>query len=56
MILNVADVKSHKNLVTDTKRIALEEGFVWVEELKLSLSSITKGGYKYEPVLVFKKP
>jgi hypothetical protein len=56
MILNVADVKSHKNLVADTKRIALEEGFVWVEELKLSLSSITKGGYKYEPVLVFKKP
>lgn len=56
MILNVADVRSHKNLVADTKRIALEEGFVWVEELKLSLSSITKGGYKYEPVLVFKKP
>jgi hypothetical protein len=56
MILNVANVKSHKTLVEDTKRIALEEGFVWVEELQLSLSAIAKGGYKYEPVLVFKKP
>jgi hypothetical protein len=56
MLLNVADVKSHKTLVEDTKRIAIEEGFVFEEELKLLLSSITKGGYKYEPVLVFKKP
>lgn len=55
MVLNVADVKSHKTLVADTKRIALEEGFTFEEELRLSLSSITKGGYKYEPVLVFRK-
>lgn len=55
MVLNVADVRSHKNLVADTKRIALEEGFILREELRLLLSSITKGGYKYEPVLVFQK-
>jgi hypothetical protein len=55
MILNVADVRSHRNLVADTKRIALEEGFIFREELRLLLSSITKGGYKYEPVLVFQK-
>jgi hypothetical protein len=55
MVLNVANVKSHKNLVVDTITIATEEGFEYVDNLKLSLSSITKGGYKYEPVLVFKK-
>ena len=56
MVLNVADVKTHKSLVADTIRIAREEGFEFEEELKLLLSSMIKGGYKYEPVLVFKKP
>lgn len=54
LILNVADVKTHKTLVSDTLQAATDEGFVLVETLQLALSSITKGGYKYEPVMVFK--
>jgi len=55
MILNVANVISHKTLEDDTVRIAQEEGFTLIETLKLQLSSITKGGFKYEPTFVFKK-
>lgn len=32
-----------------------EEGFCQMAPLRLALSSITRGGYKYEPVLVFRK-
>jgi hypothetical protein len=53
MLLNVADVKSHPNLVADTIRIAEEEGFTQFDTLQLALSSISKGGHKYEPVLCF---
>lgn len=55
MILNVANVKSHPKLVDDTVRIAVEEGFTHVDTFNLLLSSISKGGYKSEPVLVFVK-
>lgn len=55
MVLNVANVKSHLTLEDDTVRIALEEGFVLVETLKLSLSNVSKGGFKFEPVFVFRK-
>jgi SAM-dependent methyltransferase len=55
MILNVANVISHKMLEDDTVKIAKQEGFTLIETLKLQLSSITKGGFKYEPTFVFKK-
>ena len=55
MLLNVANVKSHKTLELDTVRIAQEEGFVLHDTLKLRLSSLTKGGFKYEPIFVFTK-
>lgn len=56
LILNVANVLSHKTLEDDTKRIAYEEGFVLEETLQLKLSTISyKGGHKHEPVFVFKK-
>ena len=55
LILNVANVKSHPELEFDTVKIAQEEGFKLVDTLQLSLSSISKGGYKYEPVFVFIK-
>lgn len=55
MIINIANVKSHKTLEQDTVDIALGLGFVHEETLKLRLSSLTKGGFKYEPVFVFKK-
>lgn len=53
MILNVANVKSHQSLESDTIRIAEEEGFILHRTYKLLLSSIAKGGYKFEPVFVF---
>ncbi len=55
MILNVANVKSHPALEGDTVKIAKLQGFVHVKTLQLTLSSITKGGFKYEPVFVFTK-
>lgn len=55
LILNVASVKSHPFLVPDTIRIAQKEGFKLVDTLKLTLSAITKGAFKYEPVFVFQK-
>ena len=55
LVLNVANVRTHKTLVEDTERIALEEGFALVDTLQLALSSIAKGGHKFEPVLVFSK-
>jgi hypothetical protein len=53
MILNVANVITHKTLESDTIRIAQEEGFNLKETLQLKLSHITKGGYKFEPTFVF---
>lgn len=55
MILNVADVRSHPTLQYDTICIAKKCGFEYVETLRLSLSNVSKGGYKYEPVYVFRK-
>jgi hypothetical protein len=55
LIINIANVKSHQTLENDTIKICLEEGLGHVETLKLLLSSISKGGYKSEPVFVFRK-
>jgi hypothetical protein len=55
LLLNVANVISHKSLEEDTVKIAQEEGFKLEKTLKMQLSSITKGGFKYEPIFVFKK-
>jgi hypothetical protein len=56
MILNVANVLTHKTLEDDTLRIAKEEGFTLKETLQLKLSTISyKGGHKHEPVFVFEK-
>jgi hypothetical protein len=56
LILNVANVLTHKTLEEDTLRIAKEEGFSLKETLQLKLSTISyKGGHKHEPVFVFEK-
>lgn len=56
LILNVANVLTHKTLEDDTLRIAQEEGFSLKETLQLKLSTISyKGGHKHEPVFVFEK-
>ena len=53
--MNVANVKSHPTLEADTVELATLQGFTYVRTLALTLSSITKGGFKYEPVFVFVK-
>lgn len=55
LIINIANVLTHKTLENDCVKIAIEERFKLKETLKLQLSSITKGGFKYEPVFVFTK-
>jgi hypothetical protein len=55
LLINIANVLTHKTLEQDTVRIAQEEHFKLIDTLKMQLSSITKGGFKYEPIFVFKK-
>lgn len=55
MILNIANVKNFINLETYVLKTAFDVGFKIDDILLLRLSSITKGGFKYEPVFVFKK-
>lgn len=52
---NVANTKSAPRLVEDIKQLVESKGLVYQYELKLTLSSIMAKGFKYEPVLVFKK-
>lgn len=54
VIINIADVKDYPNLVDDVRDLGVLYGFEFIKELKLALSNITKGGFKYEPILVFK--
>tara|TARA_B100000945_G_scaffold207132_1_gene166694 strand:+ start:139 stop:1149 length:1011 start_codon:yes stop_codon:yes gene_type:complete len=54
MIINIANVKTFKDLEAQTLKVCREEGFALKETLKLRLSSIN-GGFKYEPVFVFAK-
>lgn len=54
MLLNVADVGKYK-LETATQSIARKLGFVQEEDLNLALSALNTGGFKYEPVFVFRK-
>ena len=56
LALNVANTREHPTLESDTVRIATEEGFVLTETLRLALSAVTSGGFKYEPTFVFVKP
>lgn len=55
LLLNVANVKTHKTLEQDTLDIAGQERFELHDVLKMQLSSIVNGAFKYEPIFVFKK-
>lgn len=55
LILNVQNVKTYKNLVSDVKHLAETLGFTLTDEWGLQLSRLGKGGYKTEPILIFKK-
>ena len=51
--LGVVDV--FKNLEKECKRVAFEEGFTLEDTYQLALSKMNAGGFKYEPIFVFKK-
>lgn len=53
---NVANTKISPNLVDDVKQVLISRNLVDYGELRLSLSSIMSKGFKYEPVLIFRKP
>ena len=55
MIINIANVKSFKDIEQHMIDTARSVGFELVDEWKLALSSMQKGGYKYEPIFIFKK-
>ena len=56
MIINIANVKSFKNLEEESKRVAIETGFKLVETRYYYQSSLShKTKFKSEPVFIFKK-
>ena len=55
MILNIANTPKHKNIESETIKVAQDEGFELVETLKLALSSVAGKGIKFEPIFVFSK-
>lgn len=54
IVLNVQNVKSYKNLVEDVKSLCYSLDLELVDEWGLQLSSLAGGGYKSEPILIFK--
>lgn len=55
LIVNIANVKTFKDLETRFTELMKGYSFEYVETLKYSLSSICKSGFKYEPVFVYRK-
>lgn len=55
LLINIQNVKSFPNLVEETKKVALENGFADIGEWGLHLSGLKNGGYKTEPILIFQK-
>ena len=61
MLINIADVKGKHNinLEKETINVALDEGFLLVDEYQLALSNVNlhikENKYKYEPIFIFKK-
>lgn len=55
LIINVANVKTYKDLERDTISLCENTGFELVKTYKMTLSSLMGKGFKYEPIFVFKK-
>lgn len=55
IIINIANVKTAQNVENDFNKIMLDFGLKYIKTYKMLLSNISKGGYKYEPVFVYKK-
>ena len=54
-IINIANVKTYKDLETDTIEICKSVGFELIRTYKMSLSALMSKGFKYEPIFIFKK-
>jgi len=54
-IINIANVRTYKDLEDDTIRLCEENGFKFIKTYKMTLSSLMSNGFKYEPIFVFKK-
>lgn len=55
LIVNIANTKRQKNMELDMLNTAKSIGFLHQRTLKLALSSLAGGGYKYEPIFVLQK-
>jgi 16S rRNA G966 N2-methylase RsmD len=56
LIVNIANVKSYKNIEDDFLMIAKEKGFKLIDIMKYNLSSLSHNSkFKFEPVFIFKK-
>ena len=59
MLINIANVKTYKNLEADTVKVANEVGFKLQRTLNYSLSNVNMTNkndkFKYEPIFVFQK-
>ena len=55
LVINIADVKSFKNLVDEVVVAAEKVGFSILPRWHLNLSSMLTVGHKKEPILVFWK-
>jgi hypothetical protein len=55
LIINIASVKSYPTICEDIVRIVEGRGFIHEKTLQYSLSAINRGGFKYEPMFVFRK-
>ena len=55
MLINIANTPKYKFIEEETVRVSRELGFKQEQTIELTLSSIMGAGYKYEPIIVFKK-
>lgn len=55
LLLNIANTPKHKDIESETIRVANEVGFTLERTIKLALSSIAGKGIKYEPIFIFSK-
>jgi hypothetical protein len=55
LVLNIANTSSAKKIEEGLLLLAKNIGFKHIKTMQLVLSAINGGGYKYEPIYVFKK-
>ena len=51
--LNIASVRSYRNLIEDVLRLSESIGLQYLDTWKLQLSGLNRKGFKFEPILIF---